>query len=66
MSNKLNITISKSTSTCTNHYVTVNFDIVHVCAATAIKELCQARYMGDTHLFNRQELIIMINTLCKQ
>ena len=34
--------------------------------ATAIKELCQARDMGDTQLFNRQELTIMINTLCKQ
>ena len=42
----------------------VNFDIV--CIATAIKELCQARDMGDTQLFNRQELTIMINTLCKQ
>ena len=37
---------------------TVNFDIV--CAATAIKELCQARDIGDTQLFNRQELTIMI------
>ena len=43
---------------------TVNFDIV--CTATAIKELCQARDMGDTQLFNRQELTIMINTLNKQ
>ena len=43
---------------------TVNFDIV--CTATAIKELCQARDMGDTQFFNRQELTIMINTLCKQ
>ena len=34
---------------------TVNFDIV--CTATAIKELCQARDMGDTQFFNRQELI---------
>ena len=34
--------------------------------ATAIKELCQARDMGDTQLFNRQGLTIMINTLCKQ
>ena len=33
---------------------TVNFDIV--CTATAIKELCQARDMGDTQLFNRQKL----------
>ena len=45
----------------------VNFDIV--CTATAIKELCQARDMGDTQFFNRQELTIMINnnnifTLC--
>ena len=30
---------------------TVNFDIV--CTATTIKELCQARDMGDTQLFNR-------------
>ena len=37
---------------------TVNFDIV--CTATAIKELCQARDMGDTQLFNRQELTTMI------
>ena len=43
---------------------TVNFDIV--CTAAAIKELCQAQDMGDTQLFNRQELTIMINTLCKQ
>ena len=43
---------------------TVNFDIV--CTATAIKESCQARDMGDTQFFNRQELTIMINTLCKQ
>ena len=43
---------------------TVNFDIV--CTATAIKELCQARDMGDTQLFNRQELTTIINTLCKQ
>ena len=43
---------------------TVNFDIV--CTATAIKELCQARDMGDTQFYNRQELTIMINTLCKQ
>ena len=28
--------------------------------ATAIKELCQARDMGDTQLFNRQELTTMI------
>ena len=42
----------------------VNFDIV--CTATAIKELCQTRDTGDTQLFNRQELTIMINTLCKQ
>ena len=41
---------------------TVNFDIV--CTATAIKELCQARDMGDTQFFNRQELTIMIKTLC--
>ena len=49
-----------------NTYVnsTVNFDIV--CTATAIKELCQARDMGDTQFFNRQELTIIINTLCKQ
>ena len=45
---------------------TVNFNNVHVCTATAIKELCQARDMGDTQLFNRQKLTIMINTLCKQ
>ena len=45
---------------------TVNFDIVCTCTATAIKELCQAGDMGDTQLFNRQELTIMINTLCKQ
>ena len=43
---------------------TVNFDFV--CTATAIKDLCQARDMGDTQLFNRHELTIMINTLCKQ
>ena len=43
---------------------TVNFDIE--CTATAIKELCQARDMGDTQLFNRQELTITIDTLCKQ
>ena len=43
---------------------TMNFDIV--CTATANIELCQARDMGDTQLFNRQELTIMINTLCKQ
>ena len=43
---------------------TVNFDIV--CTATSIKELCQARDMGDTQFFNRQELTIMINILCKQ
>ena len=42
----------------------VNFDIV--CTATAIKELCQARDMGVAQLFNRKELKIMINTLCKQ
>ena len=30
------------------------------------KELCQARDMSDTQFFNRQELTIMINTLCKQ
>ena len=42
---------------------TVNFDIL--CTATVIKELCQARDMGDTQLFNRQDLTIMINTLCK-
>ena len=35
---------------------TVNFNIV--CTATANKELCQARDMGDTQLFNRQELTI--------
>ena len=35
---------------------TVNFIIV--CKATANKELCQARDMGDTRLFNRQELTI--------
>ena len=28
--------------------------------------ICQARDMGDTQLFNRQELTIIINTLCKQ
>ena len=44
---------------------TVNFDIV--CTATAIKELCQVRDMGDTQLFNRQELNnIMIDALCKK
>ena len=44
---------------------TVNFDIV--CTATAIKELCRARDIGDTQLlFSRQELTTMINTLCKQ
>ena len=41
---------------------TVNFDIV----CTAIKELCQALDMGDTQLFNWQELTIMINALYKQ
>ena len=45
---------------------TLNFDIVCTGTATAIKELCQARDMGDTQLFNRQELTTMINTLCKQ
>ena len=42
----------------------VNFDIV--CTATAIKDLCQARDMSDTQLFNLQELTIMINTLFNQ
>ena len=44
-----------------NTYVnsTVNFDIV--CTATAIKELCQARDMGDTQFFNRQEFTINEN-----
>ena len=37
---------------------TVNFDTV--CTVSAIKELCQARDIGDTQLFNRQKLIIMI------
>ena len=43
---------------------TVDFDIV--CPATAFKQLCQARDMGDTQLFNRQELNIMIDVLCKK
>ena len=45
---------------------TVNFDFICTCTATAITELCHARDMVDTQLFNRQELNIMINTLCKQ
>ena len=43
---------------------TVNFEIV--CTATTIKELCQARDMGDKQLFNRQELNIMIGALRKK
>ena len=43
---------------------TVNFDIV--CTVTATKELFQARDMGDTQFFNRQELTIMIDALCKK
>ena len=42
----------------------VNFDIV--CTTTSIKELCQDRDMADTQFFNRQELTIMIDALCKQ
>ena len=35
---------------------TVNFDIV--CPATAIKELCQTRDMGDTQLFSDRNLLL--------
>ena len=35
---------------------TVNFDIV--CTATAIKELCQARDIGDTKFFNDRNLLL--------
>ena len=43
---------------------TVNLDVV--CTATAIKELYQSQDMGDTQLFNRQELAITIAALCKK
>ena len=41
-----------------------HFNCDDVCTVTAIRELCGSRDMCDTQLFDRSELINMIEMLC--